>query len=220
LIIDPPTPELEVLVKATNAKALLRLLVPDDSGNIPTGAKRFAEERIGDTLADMREQGYFDPRLLLDNRSEEVGLAEYDSADDWLEEKRQEAETFPLQRQEGQSRRFEVWTEAADTLTDLQVALEPYGVRAYSSSGQSTVSALDRLGRRMAADTLAHPIEGQPGEWRARPTIVIYVEDYDPPGLAMPKEIAKGAVCLTGGGRSARLGRQDGPPMRRRRKRA
>lgn len=183
LLTDPPD---------TDAGAALAALIaaePRIAALLARGKEK-AEERIGATLAEMREVGALHPGLLHDGRSDSVEHSSWAGAAAWLDQARLQARLLRLDRQAGQPRYREVWTEAADTLADLRAVCEPYAVPLFSSSGTRTVGALDRLGQRIVADVLTRPTPHFP----ARPTLLLYVGDYDPPGLSFTKDLADAAV--------------------------
>jgi hypothetical protein len=79
------------------------------------------------------------------------------------------ADTYRLDRLEGQPRALELWCEAAGMLPQLARVAEPYGVPVYSSGGFDSLTAKHDAAERMLD----------------RPTTVLHVGDHDPSGVAL-----------------------------------
>lgn len=205
LLTDPPD---------TAAGAALADLIAAEPriGALLAQGKKKAEERISATLSEMREVGLLHPALLHDGRSDSIEHPSWPGADAWLDEAREDADRLALDRQTGQPRYREVWTEAADTLADLQAVCEEYGVPLYSSSGNRTLGALDRLGKRIVADVYARFAAVGIAVGSFRPAMLLYVGDFDPPGLSFTHDLADAAAVWAHRWLRERHHRQGGLP--------
>jgi hypothetical protein len=136
---------------------------------------------VAGTLATMRDVGLVHPDEVADNRATIIEPDIVENADDYISRLRNDAESsYRHDRQAGQSQRIEIWTEAADTIPDLTALGDRYGVPVASASGSIGFDPVVRLGRRIALDAWS----GEP-----RPAKILYLGDFDPPGLSISDAI-------------------------------
>jgi hypothetical protein len=142
------------------------------------GGKDDLDMYVTGMVATMRDVGLVHPSQISDSRSTVILPNATRGPDEYLKAREAELERrYRHARQAGQLRRIEVWTEAADTIPDLRQVCDKYGVPVVSSSGSIAWDPISELGRRIAADPVA------------RPTDILYLGDYDPPGLSIEEKI-------------------------------
>ena len=142
------------------------------------GGKTVLDEAVTDTIATMRDIGLLHPNRIHDGRSTVEQPTTFKDADDYFEYLRGMVEDeYRHVRQDGQKQVIEVWTEAADTLPDLRPLADEVGMVLVSCSGSFTVDARSQLGMRIWQRSLKGIV-----------TIILYLGDFDPPGLAIPEK--------------------------------
>jgi hypothetical protein len=80
----------------------------------------------------------------------------------------QEARTYRLDRQEGQTRRLIVWCEAGGMVPQLERVCVPFGIPVYSSGGFDSVTVKHEIAREFSS---LGPVE------------VLHIGDFDPSGV-------------------------------------
>jgi hypothetical protein len=129
----------------------------------------------------MRDVGLVHPDEVADNRAVIIEPDTFGDAADYLHALREGVDDgYRHDRQAGQPQRVEIWTEAADTIPDLTQLGDEYGVPVGSASGSIGFDPVVRLGQRMARDAAL----GEP-----RPADILFLGDFDPPGLSIPDTI-------------------------------
>jgi hypothetical protein len=132
---------------------------------------------VGSTITVMRDAGLIHPDSIVDGRSTTETPETYTGPAEYVQVLIDALKRMYVHdRQEGQQRRIVIWTEAADTIPGLRALADKYGCMLVSSSGTNTDQQRMNLGRIMAKEQ--------------RPITVLYVGDYDPPGVFMPSLIA------------------------------
>lgn len=99
----------------------------------------------------------------------------YEDAEDFARGVREAADSYRLDRQEGQPRRLEMWCEAQGMMPVLTGIAQPYSIRTSSSGGYDSITTKHNLAVRVA--NLWND-EGQP-------TLVLHVGDFDGSGEDM-----------------------------------
>ena len=84
--------------------------------------------------------------------------------------------------QEGQYAKIELWTEAAGMVPQLAHVAHGYSIPVYSSGGFSSLTAVRHIVDRAV-------------DWRGT-TVLLYVGDYDPSGVAIFEAIAQDAEAF------------------------
>jgi hypothetical protein len=167
------------LLDSYSAEPVVAAMIARGKALEPPNPKTVLDENVTGTIATMREIGLLHPDRIHDGRSTVTEPLTFDNADDYIAYLQRMVEhEYRHLRQEGQKQVIEVWTEAADTLPDLREVADERGMVLVSCSGSLTVDARSELGMRIWQRSRAGIV-----------TIILYLGDYDPPGLAIPERL-------------------------------
>lgn len=132
-------------------------------------------KKIGSVLDDLRYSGMLDWESIEDRGRIPYIPYSVDNVPDAL---RETAETYRLDRQTGQTKCVEVWTEKDAISGILKRTTQKYHVRLIVNKGYSSSTAMYRAYRRFAGELNA-----------GRAVTVLYFGDHDPSGLDMIRDI-------------------------------
>lgn len=125
-------------------------------------------KRLGEVINRGRRGGYIPWNNIRDDGTTLHELQTFADADDWLDEKRNEAQGFMLDRQQGQPKRLFVICEAMGVAPMLAGIANQYGVGVRSSGGFDSVTTK----RSFAVELAMYPA-----------TEILHLGDFDPSGV-------------------------------------
>jgi hypothetical protein len=95
----------------------------------------------------------------------------WESIDSMMDTFRYTAETFTLDRQDGQAQRIIVWCEAGGMIPQLQRVANDYSIPVYSSGGFDSITTQHSMGKLFSKNVTN--------------TLVLHIGDHDPSGVHM-----------------------------------
>lgn len=141
-----------------------------------------AYERLGNLLVRARRARLVGFDAIRDDGVTTFSADWYAGIESFHDETARRARAYRLDRQAGQSKRIELWCEAAGMLPQLARVADAFSVPVFSSGGFSSLTAV-----RLIADR-ALAIE--------RPTLLLHVGDFDPSGESIFEALAQDAAAF------------------------
>lgn len=133
--------------------------------------------RLGETLNRARRAGLVPFESIRDDGTQKLLPQTFGSPEEFLQWARDNADTFALDRQDGQEQYIEVWVEAAGMSHMVADIALQYGVPVYSAGGFDSTTGKHEAALRF----LLRDQETEDG----RETIVLHLGDYDASGVSL-----------------------------------
>jgi hypothetical protein len=146
-----------------------------------------AYKKLGDILDDCRYAGIIDWEAVEDRGRVPHLLYQVDSVTEALEDT---VEQYRRNRQEGQEKEVELWTEKDALSGILKRTTEKYQIRLVVNKGYTSSSAIYRAYQRVLKTILY-----------GRQFVILYFGDHDPSGLDMVRDISDRLFFMLSNGR-------------------
>jgi hypothetical protein len=154
-----------------------------------------AYENLGEHLNSARRARMIDMDVIRDDGGAILKPTIWESAEEFLNDMRDWAEDFRLDRTQGQKTRIVVMCEAAGMAPQLEQVADPFGITVMSSGGYDSLTEKHRFAKELADQD--------------RQTEVLHIGDHDPSGahmfLALLEDVEAFARELGGNAKFSRL---------------